>query len=152
MFFSPWSRCWSKRRYFFFSLQAILSEISLLPAGEKLDSFGAERGGSFLTGLLRGSQVKEACDLATVKWAGWLLYGQCWCIPNRIDGGYRLAFASASIAFLISSSQLSCSRPRCSIWAFINGLSLLRKNQIRSDSFRALYLSNSWRIDWRCLR
>ena len=49
-----------------------MSEVSLLPAGEELDGFGAEGGGGFLTGLSRGSQVEEACDLATVEWAGQL--------------------------------------------------------------------------------
>ena len=150
--FWPWSRCWSKCRCFFFSLRAFLSEVSLLPVGEKLDGFGAESGGGFSTGLLRGSQVEKACDLATVEWAGRLPREQRWSISYRIDGGYKLAFASASIAFLTSSSQLLCSRPRCSIWTFINGLRFLRKNRIRSDSSEAPSLSNSWRMDWSCSR
>ena len=150
--FRPWSRCWSKRRCFFFSLRAFLSEVSLLPAGEELDGFGAEGGGGFSTGLSRGSWVEEAYDLVTVEWVGQLLRGQRWSISRRIDGGCRLAFASASIAFSTSSSQLSCSRPRCSIWAFIDGLRPLRKNQIRSDSSGAPSSSNSWKMDWRCSR
>ena len=152
VFFRPQSRCWSKRRCFFFSLRAFLSEVSLLLAGEELDGFGAEGSGSFLTGSSRGSRVEEACDLATVEWASRLPRGQRWSISRRIDGGCRLAFASASIAFSTSSSQLSCSRPRCSIWAFIDGLRPLRKNRIRSDSSEAPSSSNSWRMDWRCSR
>ena len=101
---------------------------------------------------LRGCQMEEAYDLAMVEWAGWLPHGQCWSILRRIDGGCRPAFTSASIAFSMNSSQLSCSRPRYSIWAFINGLRLLRKSRIRSDSSRALSSSNSWRIDWRYSR
>ena len=141
--FRPRFYFWSKRRCFFFFFQAFLSEVSLLPAGEELDGFGAEGGGGYSTGLSQGSRVEETCDLAMVEWAGRLLRRQRWSISHRIDGGCRLAFASASIAFLTSSSQLSCSRPRYSIWAFIDGLRPSRKNQIRSDSSRAPSSSNS---------
>ena len=147
VFFWPLSCCWSKCWCFFFSLQAFLSEVSLLPADEEFDGFGAEGGGVFSTGSSRGSRVEEACDLATVEWAGRLPRGQRWSISRRIDGGCRLAFASASIVFLTSSSQLSCSRPRYSIWAFIDGLRPLRKNRIRSNSSGAPSSSNSWRMD-----
>ena len=44
-----------------------MSEVSLLPAGEELDGFGAEGGGGFLTGLVRGSWVEEVYDLAMVE-------------------------------------------------------------------------------------
>ena len=152
VFFQPWSRCWSKRWCFFFFLWVFLSEVSLLPAGEELDGLGAEGGGSFSTGLSRGSRVEEAYDLATVEWAGRLPRGQRWSISRRINGGCRLAFALASIAFSTSSSQLSCSCPCCSIWPFIDGLKPLQKNQIRSDSSGTPSLSNSWKMDWRCLR
>ena len=145
--FRPWSRCWFKRQCFFFSLRAFLSEVLLFPAGEELDGFDVKGGESFSTGLLRGSRVEEACDLAMVEWAGCLPCVQRWSISRRIDGSCRLAFASASIAFLTSSFQLSCSRPRCSIWAFIDGLIPLRKNRISSDTSGAPSLSNSWRMD-----
>ena len=141
--FWPWSRYWSKRRCLFFSLQVFLSEVLLLPAGKELDDLSVEGGGGFLTELSRGSQVEKACDLATVEWASLLPCGQYWSILRKIDGGCRLAFALALIAFSTSSSQLSCSCPRCSIWAFINGLRPLRKNRIRSDSTEAPSSSNS---------
>ena len=141
--FWRWSRCWSKRQCFFFFLRAFLSEVLLLPADEELDSFGAESGGSFSIGLLQGSRVEEACDLATMEWASRLSCRQRWSILRRIDSGCRLAFALASIAFLTSSSQLLCSRLHCFIWPFINGLRPLRKNQMRLDSSGAPFLSNS---------
>ena len=150
VFFWPLSRCWSKCRYFFFSLQAFLLEVSLLPEGEEFDGFGGKGGEDFSTGLLWGSRVEEACDLATVEWAGRFPYGQRWSILRRIDSSCRLAFASASIVFSTSSSQLLCSRPRYFIWAFIDGLRPLHKRQMRSDSSGAPFSSNSWRIDWRC--
>ena len=150
--FRPSFCCWSKRRCFFFSLWAFLSEVLLLPVSKELDGFSAESGEGFLTGLLRGFRVEKACDLAIVEWVSRLPYGQRWSISYRINGGCRLAFASVPIAFLTNSSQLSCSCPRYSIWAFIDGLRLLPKNRIRSDSSRASSSSNSWRMDWRCLR
>ena len=145
--FRPWSRYWSKRRCFLFFLQAFLLEVLLLLAGKELDGFGAKSGGNFSMGLLQRSWVEEACDWATVEWAGRLPRGQRWSILCRINGSCRLAFALASIVFLKSSSQLLCSHPRYSIWAFIDSLKPLRKNQIRSDSSGAPSLSNSWRID-----
>ena len=43
-------------------------EVSLIPAGEELDSFSAKAGRGFLTGLSQESWVKETCDLATIEW------------------------------------------------------------------------------------
>ena len=152
VFFWSWSCYWSKRWYFFFSLQAFLLEVSLLLAGKELDSFDTKSGGSFLTGLSRESWVEEVCDLAMMEWASQLPYRQRWSFLYRIDCSYRLVFALALIDFFMSPSQLLYFRFCCSIWAFINGLRLLQKNQIRSDSFKALSSSNSWRMGWRCSR
>ena len=133
-FFRSWSRFWSKHQCFFFSLRAFLSKVLLLSAGKKLNGFGTKGSRVFLTSSSRESWMEEACDFATVEWAGWLPRGQRWSILCRIDGGCRLVFASASIAFLTNSSQPLCSRPCYFIWAFINSLRILRKNQIRLDS------------------
>ena len=128
VFFRSWSHYWSKRWCFFFSFQAFLLEVLLLPAGKELDSFGAENDVGFSTGLLQEFRIEDACDLAIVEWPGRLPRGQRWSISRRINGDYKLAFASALIAFLISFSQLLCLWPRCSIWAFIDGLRPLQKN------------------------
>ena len=147
MSFQPWFCCWSKHRCFFFSLWAFLLEVLLLPAGKELDGFGTKSGRHFSTRFLQESWIEKVYDLAMVESASWLPCRQCWSLSHKINGGCRLTFALASIAFLTNSSQLSCSRLRCSIWAFIDGLRPLRKNQIRSDSSGALSSSNSWRID-----
>ena len=145
-----WSCYWSKRQYFFFSLQAFLSKVSLLPAHNELTGFGTESGRGFLTGLLRGCYMGETYDLASVEYAGLLPYRQYWSILRRIDGSCRLVFALASIAFLTSFSQLLCSCHCYSIRAFIDSLRPSRKNRIRSNSSGAPSLTNSWRMDWRC--
>ena len=143
MFFQPWSHCWSKYWYFFFSPYAFLSKILHLLSSEELDGFASKDVKDFLMRLLQESRVEEACDLATVEWASRLLCRERWSILYRIDGGYGLVFTSALIVFLISFFQLLCSRPRYSIGALINGLRSSRKNQIRSNSFGAPSLSNS---------
>ena len=142
VFFRFWSYYWSKYQYFFFSLQAFLSEVLLLLAGMELDKFGAKVGRGFLTGLLQEFQIEETFDLPTMKWASQLSHGQRGSLSYRINDGCRLACTSASIAFLTSFSQLSCSRPRYFIWVFINGLRSLRKNWIRSNSSEAPFSSN----------
>ena len=136
--------------YLFFSFLAFLLEILLV--GEGFRGFDTKGGRGFLTKLLWKSWVEEVCNLAIVEWAGRLLCEQYWFISRRINGSCRLAFASVLIAFLRSSSQLLCSRPCYSIWAFIDSLRLLQKNQIRLDSSGAPFLSNFWRINWRCSR
>ena len=138
----PESRCTCTWQwYLFFFLLAFLLEVLL--AGKGFGSFGTKRGGGFLTGLLQGSQIEEACNLATVELANWLPQEQHQSISHRIDDGCRLAFTSVSIAFLMSPSQLSYPRIYYSIWVFIDGLRLLQKNQIRLDSSWAPFSSNS---------
>ena len=143
---SRWACAW--RWYFFFCFLVFLFKVLL--SGKEFDSLGTESGGDFLTCLLWESWIEEAYDLAKGESASWLTREQCWLIWNRIDGNYILAFASAVIAFLMSSFQLLCSRSRYSIWAFINSLRSLRKNWIRWDIFEALFLSNFWKMDWKC--
>ena len=67
VFFRPWSRCWSKCQYFFFSLQAFLLEVSLLLGGGQLDGFGTRSDRGFLIGLSWRSQVEKAYKLLTMK-------------------------------------------------------------------------------------
>ena len=73
--------------------------------------------------------------------SGRLSCWQCWSIFLRKEGGWKLVYVSALIAFSTSSSQLSFSGLRCSIWGLIKGLSLSWKYQMRTDSFRALSIS-----------
>ena len=120
--------------------------------GQGVERLWCRRRRRFLMGLLRESQVEEAYDLATVEWASWLLCRQRLSISHKIDDVCWLVFASASIVFSTNSFQLFCSRLRCFIWAFIDNLRPSLENQIRSNSFGAPSLSNSWRINWRYLR
>ena len=145
VFFRFWSHSWSKFQTLFFSLQVFLLKLLLLLAGEKLNSFIDDK--AFSTGLLQGFWVEKASNLAKVEWACQLPYWQYWFILHRIDSGWRLAFTLSLIVFLTNSSQLLYSRSCYSIWAFINSLRPLRKNQIRFDFFGAFYLSNSWGMD-----
>ena len=113
-----WSECcWAcaSQWYLFFSLLAFLSEVLLLPLGEKLNGFGAKDGEGFVTGLLWTFWMEEACNLARLEWAGWLPYWQHWSISCRINGSCRLVFDSTLIAFFISSSKQLYSYPRYSI-------------------------------------
>ena len=114
------------RWYLFFSLLVFLLEVLL--TGEEFSSFGVKSDRGFLIELWWGSRLEEAYELAMVEWAGWLPYRQRWSISRKINGSCRLAFASASIVFSTKSSQLLCSRPRYSIWAFIDSLRPLQKN------------------------
>lgn len=70
----------------------------------------------------------------------------------RIEGGWRLVFALALIAFLIKSFQLFFFLFNCFIWVLTKGLSLSLNNQMRVALARALSASNLMKMDWKYLR
>ena len=122
---------WHKRLLFIqqrktCSFRNSFSEVS--PYSDREECGREERGGSswvwtFSGGSSRGSWVAVTWDLAMVVGAGWLPRGQRWSISRRMEGGWRLAFPSASIAFLTSLIKKTNIRKKTfkinSYWDFI---------------------------------
>ena len=114
----PCSQCWlsclSRLSSFFLSFRALSLEVSAFSqrgGAWAFNFWGLELFLSVSLGSLAGSSVLVG---------RWPQEQQLFIFFIR-DWGWQAALASASMAFLITSSQVSRSQPRSSVWAWMEG-------------------------------